>query len=503
MLLFSTILEINSRMNRQGFTDLINDWNRTIYYEENRIPDLNWKGGSGFRFGSDELWLAAEEYSKASTVAVRYEKREKDGIIWDTDYVMNFRNMKLAIRLDRSYSEDAIPKGKDFSAPYFIELLIDRGYLKKDDDLPILHEPIYIEDDMIPLLSSVIKGNKQYKYPIVYVSKNNNNEDPLDVGRLARKLKGVAHVLVQKDLSQNKAIQNACEGKNEYKGSVGIYYPNRTFEHKKLVYRRAEGPDPYLLELAVQAVSQYCNSRMIDTLFTWQGVNNALLLDRITTQSNTLASIEEAKRRSEDKANELQGRIDDETRKLRDEIRKEVLSEAEQLIDIADEENRELKKQIEELTKKNEALEKENFGLSNKVRSLDSVPALVYGEEHDFFEGEIKDFILSTLNEAVRNLPSEGCRRRDVLEDIIRNNDYTDILSQRKEYIMNLLKTYDGMTPKLRQELESYGFEVKDGGKHYQLFYKGDQRYVKTMSKTPSDWRTGKISRAEIVDMAY
>ena len=36
-----------------------------------------------------------------------FEKREEDGAIWDTDYIMNFDSMKMTIQLDRGYTEDA------------------------------------------------------------------------------------------------------------------------------------------------------------------------------------------------------------------------------------------------------------------------------------------------------------------------------------------------------------------------------------------------------------
>ena len=46
-----------------------------------------------------------------------YSYTDAEGITWDTDYVMNFRNKKLSIRLDRSYSEGAVIKSSQFSAP--------------------------------------------------------------------------------------------------------------------------------------------------------------------------------------------------------------------------------------------------------------------------------------------------------------------------------------------------------------------------------------------------
>ena len=44
MLLFSTLLDINEKMSRERFFDLICEWNDTQFYEENKIPDLKWDG---------------------------------------------------------------------------------------------------------------------------------------------------------------------------------------------------------------------------------------------------------------------------------------------------------------------------------------------------------------------------------------------------------------------------------------------------------------------------
>ena len=43
------------------------------------------------------------------------------------------------------------------------------------------------------------------------------------------------------------------------------------------------------------------------------------------------------------------------------------------------------------------------------------------------------------------------------------------------------------------------GMEFKDEGKHYKMIYYGDGRYAVSMSKTPSDWRTGRNLVSEVV----
>ena len=61
------------------------------------------------------------------------------------------------------------------------------------------------------------------------------------------------------------------------------------------------------------------------------------------------------------------------------------------------------------------------------------------------------------------------------------------------------MNDYDSMTARLRQSLENLGFEITEDGKHYKLTYFGDGRYTITISKTPSDARTGRNSAMQII----
>lgn len=79
---------------------------------------------------------------------------------------------------------------------------------------------------------------------------------------------------------------------------------------------------------------------MVDTLYTWQGVNNALLRDRLDSRSAELLTVEKEKARAAE--------------------------ETDQLLELGDADIRRLKNQVEELTRANEALAYENQGLRAK-----------------------------------------------------------------------------------------------------------------------------------------
>lgn len=132
MLLFSTILPIKDTMTKDDFIRLVIEWNQTSPHPENIIPNIEWNGERNVSYGTDELDLAIEEYRNKNIIAIRYEKTEIDGAVWDTDYVMNFDEMQLAVRLDRSYLESALTVNPKFSTPHFISMLIEHGYIEDD-----------------------------------------------------------------------------------------------------------------------------------------------------------------------------------------------------------------------------------------------------------------------------------------------------------------------------------------------------------------------------------
>lgn len=502
MLLFSTLLDITNSMTKDAFIQLVIEWNQGSPHKENIIPEMDWNGERNIRYGNDDLWLDIQEYRNQNIIAVRYEKKEDDGAVWDTDYVMNFNSMQMAVRLDRSYTMDALSTDPKFSTPHFITLLIERGYIKPDGNLPVLRNPIVIDESNLELITDIINNRSHYRLPIVYVSRTYYDEDPVNVNFLASRLKGVAHVLVQKSNITNSKIKQETGGKNEYYGAIGIYFPNKAAEHRRYLYRSAVDYDRFLSAKVFGAVIQKGNAQMVDTLFTWQGVNNALLRDRLISNRQERLAAEKAQKTAEAEAAKLIDTLDEEERRIRKKAFDDARAEADTLLDGFDDEMRKLQKQVEDLTRANEALQYENQGLKAKLDSSDAVPVLFMGDEFEFYQGEIKDLILAALTEALKGTPQKS-RRADVIMDIIRNNDYQKLSVGKAEELKRLLKNYDGMSGKTRQALKNLGFEITEDGKHYKLTYYGDGRYQTTYSKTPSDGRTGKNSAQETINLAF
>lgn len=495
MLLFSTVLDINDSLTKDAFIKLVIDWNQGSPHEENVIHGIDWHGERNVRYGDDKMWLDIQEYRNGNTIAVRYQKVEDDGVIWDTDYVMNFTDMKMSVRLDRSFFADALTVNPKFSTPHFISLLSDGGYLKGDGVLPTTRLPIFIDESNLDILCGVINDTQRFRLPVVYVSKNPDNSDPVDVKWLATKLKGVAHVLVQKGNWLNYRIREACDSKNEYYGAVGVYFPNPAVQHRKYFYRALQGYDEFLLEKVVRIVISYANSQAVDTLYTWQGVTNAMFIDRWRSRGEDLIELQRAKNSAEF-AQELAEMEREKAEQQRAAALKEK-DEANKLVDSTDEEIRDMRQQIENLTHENERLTAEITGLRAKMTGLDSLPILFLGNEDDFFPGEVKDIVLCALEDAIKDRPKS--RRLDVLHDVIRSNNHEHLLDGRARELKAKLRGYKTMSGPLRRYLEGIGFVITEDGKHYRLTYCGDARYHTTLSKSASDHREGDNIALQII----
>lgn len=141
------------------------------------------------------------------------------------------------------------------------------------------------------------------------------------------------------------------------------------------------------------------------------------------------------------------------------------------------------------LRNKIDSLERENQRLREQQNSL-----LVMGAEQELYPGEIKDLILETLSESIKNNPSRS-RRNDVIRDIIDHNDYQAIGKRKMNKLKDdLRKSWNGgMDRNLKRSLKEFGFSIRINGrnKHVVGTYYDDSRYQVTFPSTPSDWRSG------------
>ena len=471
MILFLTTLDIGEFVTQEDFIKLVLEWNAGSRYEENIVKGIEWCGERTVRYGDSKLWLEFVEYAEREILAVRHEKITADGVVWDSDFVMNFGTHRLTIQLDRTYSEEALVMGAYFSTPHFITLLIEKGFLAKDRDLPVLRTPIAVTDADLEMCKRAFTEDNGYRLPVVFVSRTAEDKFPLSITWLASRLKGAAHVLVEESAESCAEIRKLFKMGNEPFGAVRIYYPLGTVRHKKFRFRSATGNEDVRLEKVIRHVIQYGIAQRVERFCTWNGVNGAVLNNQLDHQ--------------------IAVRKNAETEKLRAEAEKDEVYET------FSEDLQALQERVAELMKANEALQYENQGLRAKYASSDAVPMLYFGDEEEFYEGEIRDMVLGVLDEALV-ATEKATRKGNILEDVLENNVYQHLSDERKQKVKALFKGYKSLTGAMRQELMALGFEITEAGKHYKLTYGGDARYMVTMAKTPSDNRSG-INNAALI----
>ena len=495
MLLFSTILEIDKKMKKDDFIKLVIEWNQKGH-PESVIPGIEWNGERNVRFEDENKCLEIQEYRNKNIIAVRFEKREPDGVVWDTDYIMNFPEMKMAVRLDRSYSEDALNVDTKFFTPFFISMLIDRGYIRKDGDLEVRRTPLLIDEDNLELMVHVINGTARYKLPVVIITKTYYDEDPVDVNKLAKELKGVAHVFVQKTNCTNRKLKELCNGSNEYYGAIGIYHPNPAIGHRRYLYRMSVGIDRILSDRVTRTVMQYSNSQLVGSLYTWFGVNNAILRDRLATKREENAEAEAGRRTALYELLMLNSNLDQTKESIRKQALEAAKAEADKILDGFEGDMQKKEAEIEKLSSELQKKEYEISWLKAKLDSMTDVPVLIAGDEDDFYPGEAKDFVLSALKKEL-SATEARTRRHDILKDLLEVNGYKAEGERRADEVKRLLSNYSGMTPKVKKGLEEIGF-IFDKSDQPKVKYYGDDRYTIIYASTPSDKGRGGKNDASI-----
>lgn len=507
MLLFSTVLKLHPAATRQDLIQSVLDWNQAIPHEGNRIEQLGENTGLHGRFGSDRLWLEILDYAPKNITSIRFEKQDDQGCIWDSDYTANFERMEICIRLERSWSEDALCFDPAFSTPYYIKFLIEKGLLAMDGLLEVGMAPVYITKDNSFLLSSLVLGISQYALPVVYVSKTRDNQDPIDVSRLAWRLKGIAHVLVQADVQTNALFQTVCCQKNEYNGTIGIYFPNPAYAHhghrRLFVREKTQQEQDHLFERCVKSVLRYVNSQQADTLSTWPGVVSAILLEKLNAQKADMQALQAARNAAENKAAQLALHLNGQDQEMYARMAMEARKESEELLESFDAEQKAMRQQLRMQSRQLESLRFENEKLRQLQEKTGSqVPLLEFNGEMELYPGEIKDLVLNVLQSAGKSLPPDS-RRMDVIRDIVQGNNYTGLCEQRARSLKEIFQGYRTMTGSMKKKLEDLGFEITRTGKHYHLVYYNDSRYTFTLARSASDQRAGKNNAAIIAGKVF
>ena len=473
MLIFSTRLPVKDTLTKGKFFELVIRWNQDSPHH--RIDGIEWDGGYRHRWGDMKNMLEITEYND---VAAAHFVQSEHGVHWTTEFILHTERREIGIYLSREATENTVYFHKEFKPPYFLKLLMRENVLGSDGGLAISEYPQSFgaaADERKVLAQLCLEDAGAFRLPVVYLTREWFIEHcVVDEGVLARRLCGVAHVLVESDKDVSRTLKDLCHGKNVYNGGMAVYFPSVSAAAKRFIPYDGMDVEKVMTQM-VRMIFRYMNQQKREPLDTWDGIQ----MMQMRRQTKQLLA---EKRRIE-------------------ENRKQTSKEKEQYWD----EYVKAQTQVEALTEQNARLQSELAVLRARVDSMGENPLLYYGDEREFYQGEMLEFVRTALSEKLDRLPKEKDRHlrcADVLQDLLNANESEEIQAQRQTELKRVLKGYRTLTPEIQSTLIDAGFRITDG-KHYKLTYYDDERYTVTMAKSGSDWRGGENLISEIRKRIY
>lgn len=185
----------------------------------------------------DEIWLQSPneetlsiksfEDEHAFVMGVRHELPDNAGRKWRTECVYRQVDGNAYLRVrGQCVATQATAEVITPLKPHFITQSLEENWAAPDGLFTTGPEPIELRNDEHEIAQSVLQGDATHFLPCIYVSRDNRNQLPLDVGYLSRKLAGICHVVTEPNRSFSFDLMALAEQRNPYGGAVGIILPN-------------------------------------------------------------------------------------------------------------------------------------------------------------------------------------------------------------------------------------------------------------------------------------
>ncbi len=323
----------------------------------------------------------------------------------------------------------------------------------KSNVLPLSDDPLTLNEDTVEYLGSVMLRKTKPEHPIIYLSTLQDHHNTcgfgIDHDRLAKRLWGLATVVVQGNETVTHRLHKKSKKTEPTNGCVGIYYPNGKYNiitELKLSQQTYTATEDYIAYEIERFHTENC-----------------------TYGKNTFDSLKLKKLQSELENVRSQERISTP-------IQTPCPATAEDKRD----------KQIASLQEENGSLKKENKLLKDTLDQKNK-GVLVYPAIEQLRESEFKDLIIAAINYLNQNTPDDCKRKKFLLNAFLSVNSLSDYETRLKKTSMQAFKD-DNWKPYTLfsdfKEIEYKGIE----GTHYKFNF---ARWVNfPLSCTPSDSRT-------------
>lgn len=342
-----------------------------------------------------------------------------------------------------------------------IRAFVKSGWLK-EDILPISADPVMLTGKEVNIVVNAINGSYRGSLPLVFVSKFFDTAGhEVDVQWLAKDLAGIGIVVAEKDDNYLEELKERTNRKNPFNGHIGIYFPNshNTKEYRPSDWRRYGSVNAAI----IKEVAGYSTAQTNADGVSWEQLHSEILAHRA--------------------------------------------KESEDLLNVTINENGTLEEQLKEVKEKLHRAVRENRSLSAQNESLrqaldakdDGRRMLIAAPIDEFFSGEQYDLVVTTLAKALRTTET-NTRAYELLEGILALNALRGEGKEVDETLKRVLSKGETIKERDLLELKAIGFEVISDSTHYRLIYNGNDKYVITLHKTPSDVRSGKNLVSDILN---
>jgi len=416
-----------------------------------------------FSVGSESAELGRIQTERGEIVGLRHTRIEEDSLEWRTEVVgaTTENDFRVAVRVhcERFLSAPGIPRVKK---PYIVRQVVQALSLEDDSGLEIGERPLFLcntEDDLVRA-TAMMRGTFGNALPVIYASATASGRPLIDPHRIAARVSGLAHVVVEHGRVFSHRLKDRARMLNVYGGGVGIYWPEGdAFPHR---FHVKDFSSSASMEREVEsAVIDAVTNKRVSGLCTWAG-----LCEHVSRR--------EIRALTEAGSSEVENYV-----KAFD-AEKEAAAQA-------------LRDSEQELLRLQAELRRARRQVSSASSRGDGI--LADGQEQELFPGERRAHLLAVLNEALKNgLPDS--RRAHLIEGMITTmmdpDDVEDsVLERMSTSIKRIFKGYTTLTGSDRQELKALGFSMTSAGKHIKMTFGDDSRYTFTAAKSCSDHRGG------------
>ena len=408
---------------------------------------------------SEQVSIAVANSQNFEVGGVRYVRTEQE-LEWTTSIVshktMDRHILSIQVSCEALSTAVRLPPPKK---PYFIRQALNTLGGGMDGDIPVTEKAFRLSEGEAGIAAALIKGLANNKLPIIYVSAGFDGAHLISPDELALYVSGMAHVVVEPSRQFSFQVKTLTNSRNVFGGTIGVYWPESDARSSYFIDEETPNPRAIQIEIAKDVRLALANRRLRSTC-TWAHLKETI------------------------------------SRKKFDTLRSQGSTELQEYIDAFD----------AELAAKDASLieaEQEISRLRAEIRRLAAVNdtsvtgLIVSGKEQDLYAHEIRDIVISSMQEALRTA-RDNSRRQHVLYDLLAANQISGNADKLQAEIKSLFRTYRDMDTPTRNALLKLGFDISEDGKHHKMIFQGDGRYIFTLPKTSSDHRAGKNIASDI-----